>query len=168
MVAAASNSEQHRVRWIGHPAVRIGLGIGVAASLVLIAWVFLANRVPSLETLAMERNVAAEAVLGMLALIPVVVFFREPGQLLVSGLTAWSLLSFTYWLLTLYFTALSERLSTTQLVAKGFLGYLIAMVLTWVLSCIQRVRHSRVSHLRPGAILSDSRVPPSDSVARLS
>lgn len=168
MVATALPPGQKSSRLVRNAAVRVGIGIGVAASLVLIAWVFLANRVPSLESFAMERNVAAEAVLGFLLLIPVVLFFRRPGRLLVCGLTAWFALSFSFWLLALYFTALSERWSTFQVVMKGVVGYLIAMVVAWVVSAVQRVRRAKVRGLRPTSVLVEPRMPHSDSPASFS
>lgn len=161
-----AGSEDHSSGLIRNPSFRIGLTIGVAASFVLVAWVFLANRVSSLEPFAMERNVAAEAVLGFLFLIPIVLFVRRPPQLLLSGLIAWGAFSFAYWLLGFYFTILTERWSTFQIVAKGFLGYLIVMVIAWVISVIRRVRRSRGPRLRPDSILSEPHVPPTDSTMR--
>ncbi len=165
-MAGFPGTDDHRSGLIRNPSVRVGIRIGVAAAFVLVAWVFLANRVSSLEPFAMERNVAAEAVLAFLFLIPIVLFVRRPLQLLLSGLIAWSVFSLAYWLLGFYFTVLTERWSTFQIVAKGFLGYLIAMVITWVISAIRRAQRSRVPRLRPGSILSEPHVPPSDSTMR--
>jgi len=44
--------------------VRTGFCAGVGLAIGFIAWVFVANRVPALERVALERNVIAAAVLG--------------------------------------------------------------------------------------------------------
>jgi hypothetical protein len=166
MSSSASKTIRPATLFLQSPAVRVGLVIGFSASLVLVVWVFLANRMPSLEAFAMERNVAAEAVLGLLVLIPAVYFFRTPIHLLLSGLIVWTVFSFCYWLLSLYFTALGERWSTAQVLTKGYLGYLIAMVTAWVLSVLMRVRTSRATRLRPSSLMPEAPVSHHDSVVR--
>ena len=130
-------------------AVRMGACVGICLSIVFFAWIMLANRVPSLEPFAMERNVAAEAVLGFLALLPVVRFLRRPGQLLVSGLIGWAILSFTYWVMGLHFVGLAERWSTFEIFTKGGIGYLIASTSAWVGTCVWRVKALQTPRVRP-------------------
>src|SRR5262249_4770882 len=93
-----------------------------------------------LEPVALERNVAGESVLGLLALLPVVRFLRHPGQLLVSGLIAWGLLSATYCAMGLHFYGLTERWSTFEIFMKGGVGYLLASSAAWVGACAWRAR----------------------------
>src|ERR1700740_800954 len=92
--------------------VRTGVYVGVCLSLVFAAWLLIANHAPFLERFAMERNIAAAAILGFLAAVPVFRFLRFPGQLLASSLLGWFLFSLSYRVLCMIFPALSNWHST--------------------------------------------------------
>ena len=64
--------------------MRIGLLAGAGLSLAFSGWIYLANRVPIFDRISIERNLAAAAILGVLAFIPVLSFFREPAGLLLQ------------------------------------------------------------------------------------
>jgi uncharacterized membrane protein YvlD (DUF360 family) len=114
--------------------------------MVLVAWLVVANRVPNLEQFALERNLAAAVALGLFAAIPVLRFLRLPGPLLASSLIAWSILALTYRLLCIYFWGLAVRYSAVQLFIIGAVLYMIFATLSWIGTCIFRVRRSNVSH----------------------
>src|SRR6202162_2372147 len=95
-------------------AVRIGLLAGGGLSLAFSGWIYLANRVPVFDRISVERNLAAAAIMGVLAFIPVLSFFREPASLLISSLISWTMLTVTYWMLGLFFYALREWYSTFE------------------------------------------------------
>jgi len=101
-------------------AIRMGIYAAVGLSLVFTGWLFLANRVPFLDRLAMERNIAAAVVLCLFALIPILRFLRMPGHLLASGLVAWLIFSVYYRVLCLFFRKLGDWQSAIQI----FLCYL--------------------------------------------
>jgi hypothetical protein len=130
-----------------NPAIRMGLCTGAGLSAIFIAWVVVANRVPALEVFAMQRNVAAEAALGFLALLPVVRFMRRPGRLLISGVVAWTLLSLAYWAMAFHFVGLTERWSTFEIFTKGGLAYLIASTLAWVGACAWRAKNLKARRI---------------------
>src|SRR5271168_4310403 len=88
-------------------SVRTGLYVGFALSMAFGGWVIVANRVPFLEPFALARNLAAVTVLGLIALIPVLRFWRMPGYLLASSLVAWVTLSLFYRVLCMYFRGLA-------------------------------------------------------------
>lgn len=127
-------------------AVRIGVYIGVCLSLVLSSWIFVANRVPFLERFALERNLAAAALLGLLAVVPVLRFLRSPGNLLVSSLIAWAIFSLTYRLLCIFFDLLGAKYSAFQIFMLGFVVYMILATLSWIGTLIWRVRERDLSH----------------------
>jgi hypothetical protein len=127
-------------------AVRMGVYVGVFLSLVMCAWIFVANRLPFLERFALERNLAAAAALGFLFLLPVLRFLRSPGNLLASGLIAWAIFSFTYRLLCLFFELLSDKYSASQVLMLGFVVYMILATFSWIGTMIWRARASNVSH----------------------
>jgi hypothetical protein len=127
-------------------AVRMGVYIGVCLSLTLSAWILVANRLPFLERFALERNLAAAMVLGLLAVIPVIRFLRLPGNLLASTLIAWMIFSLTYRLLCLYFSALADRWSAFMIFTVGAVVYLISATLAWIGMLIWRARERDLSH----------------------
>jgi hypothetical protein len=127
-------------------AVRTGVVVGVGLSLALSAWIYLANSLPIFNNISVERNLAAAAIIGFLAFLPVLRFFREPGNLLISSLVAWSIFSLTYRTLSLFYWTLSDWCSTFQVFIIGAVIYLIAATLSWIGTCIWK---ARAAHLPP-------------------
>jgi uncharacterized membrane protein YvlD (DUF360 family) len=134
-----------RLHVFKNAAIRTGVYSGVGMSIVLVAWLFVANRAPSLEPLALERNLAASVVLGLFAAFPVIRFLRLPGPLLASGLVGWSIAALTYRLLCVYFWGLAARYSAVHLFTLGSILYMILATLSWIGTCISRARESNVS-----------------------
>jgi len=134
-----------RLHVLKNAAIRTGVYAGVGLSLVLVAWIFVANRLPGLEGFALERNLAGAVALGLFAAVPVLRFLRLPGPLLASSLIAWSILALTYRLLSIYFLGLSARYSTVQVFTLGAVVYMILATLSWIGTCIRRVRDSDTS-----------------------
>jgi hypothetical protein len=126
--------------------VRVGIYTGICLSLVFAMWLVLANRVPLLERLALERNIIAVVGLVFFASLPILRFYRSPGDLLVSGLLAWTLLSITYRLLCMVFVLLNERYSAFHVFVLGAVTYLIFATLSWIGMIIWKVRSADVSH----------------------
>jgi hypothetical protein len=127
-------------------SVRTGVYVGVVLSIVFSGWVIVANRVPVLDRFALVRNLAAVAVLGLIALIPVLRFWRMPGDLLASSLVAWALFSLSYRVLCMRFAGLAERFSAIQIFVLGAVLYMLAVTLSWIWTIIRRARASHVSH----------------------
>lgn len=136
-----------QVLW--NSSVRTGVYVGVALSIALSGWVIVANRVPFLDRFALARNLAAVVLLGLLALIPVVRFWRLPGNLLASSLVAWVIFSLTYRVLCLDFAGLAERfsaVSAVQIFVLGAVLYMLVVTVSWIGTIIRRVRASDASH----------------------
>jgi hypothetical protein len=127
-------------------AVRTGVVVGVGLSVALSAWIYLANSLPIFNNISVERNLVAAATISFLAFLPVLRFFREPGNLLISSLLAWSIFSLTYRTLSLFFWTLSDWYSTFQVFMIGVVIYLIAATLSWIGTCIWK---ARAAHLAP-------------------
>jgi hypothetical protein len=126
--------------------VRVGIYTGTCLSLVFAMWLVLANRVPLLERLALGRNIIAVVALVLFASLPILRFYRSAGDLLVSGLLAWMLLSLTYRLLGMVFVLLGEKYSAFQVFALGAVVYLIFATLSWIGMIIWKVRSADISH----------------------
>ncbi|GAC1622476.1 MAG: hypothetical protein NVS9B13_15320 [Candidatus Acidiferrum sp.] len=130
----------------GDPAVRTGIYTGVGLGFTFSVWIILANRALFLERFALERNQAAAVLLGLLAVIPVLRFYRDPGKLLISSLIGWSILTFFYRLLCAFFGLLSEKYSTFHIFMLGAVLYMIVGTVSWVGTVIWRVRETHGSH----------------------
>lgn len=131
---------------VRNASVRTGIYVGVCLSLAFTGWVIVANRVPFLEPFALLRNVAAVALLCLLASIPVLRFWRMPGNLLGSGLVAWFMFSVAYRLLSLYFSGLEDRRSSVQIFMLGAVAYLLVVTISWIGTIIRRARASDAAH----------------------
>jgi hypothetical protein len=127
-------------------SVRTGVYVGVVLSIAFSGWVIVANRVPFLDRFALVRNLAAVVLLGLIALIPILRFWRAPGNLLASSLVAWVLFSLSYRVLCMYFNGLTERFSAIQVFVLGAVPYMLVVTLSWIWTIIRRARSSHVSH----------------------
>jgi hypothetical protein len=136
-------------RWfhfLPNAAIRTGVYVGVSLTLVFGAWLVIANHAPFLNRFAMERNIAAAAILCFLAAIPVFRFLRWPGHLLASGLLGWLIFSISYRVLCMIFHALSNWRGTAQVFVLGALVYMILATLGWIVGVIWRAREAHESH----------------------
>jgi hypothetical protein len=126
--------------------VRVGIYTGICLSLIFTMWLLLANRVPVLERFGPELKAVAGVFLVLLACLPVLRFYRSPGDLLVSGLLAWTLLSITYRMLCMVFVLLDARYSAFHVFVLGAVVYLVGATLSWIGTMIWRVRAEDMSH----------------------
>lgn len=122
-------------------AVRTGVYAGLGLSIAFFAWVIVANRIPALEPLAFERNVAGAAALGLFAAVPVLRFLRLPGHLLASSLIAWAIFAFVYRLLCFAFHGLAVRYGAVHIFALGAVLYLILATISWLGTVLWRAAH---------------------------
>ena len=137
-------------RWFNflrHTSARVGIYTGVWLSVVFVAWVVFANRMPFLEPLAQQRNVAATLLLALIAALPVLRFLRSPGELLISGLLAWGVLTLTYRILSLKFVLLQFYYSTFHVFVLGAVAYLLFATLSWIGMIVWRARAAQGSHI---------------------
>jgi hypothetical protein len=130
-------------RWfqfLRNAPIRMGIYTGVALSLVFSAWVIVANRMPLLEPFALARNIGAIAALCFFASLPTLRFFRSPGDMLVSGLVGWTILSFSYRILCAVFVLLQDRYTAFHVFMLGAVIYLICATVSWIGTIIWRAR----------------------------
>ena len=146
MPVSAKLPGYHWFQFLRNVPVRAGIYTGVCLSLLFSVWLVAANRVPFLETFAMERNVAAVVALCFFACLPILRFYRSPGELLISGLLGWSILTLAFRLLCLVFVLLDEKYGTFQVFVLGAVVYLIAATLSWIGTIIWKTRADAISH----------------------
>jgi hypothetical protein len=118
--------------WLRNASLRIGVFTGVYLSSVFVGWLFVANRVPQLETFAGIRNLAAGAAVIVLMTIPVLRFRREPVRMFVSGLTAWTLLTLMYLGMETHYSLLESRMGAFHVFMLGAITYGFVAVFHWV------------------------------------
>jgi uncharacterized membrane protein required for colicin V production len=146
MLARPQTRTPQQFQLLRNSAVRIGLLAGGGLSLAFSGWIYLANRVPVFNPISVERNLAAAAIMGVLAFIPVLSFFREPASLLIASLISWSILTITYWTLGMFFSALRAWYSTFEVFMLGAVLYLIAATVSWIGRCIWKARSAHFEH----------------------
>jgi hypothetical protein len=127
-------------------AIRTGVYVGACLTLVFTAWLVIANHAAFLDRFAMERNIAAAAILSFLGAVPVFRFLRLPGHLLASSLLGWLIFSVSYRVLCLIFHGLSKRLGTFQVFMLGAVVYMILTTLCWIVAVIWRAREAHGTH----------------------
>jgi hypothetical protein len=127
-------------------SVRTGVYVGILLSALFTAWVIVANYVAVLYPFALVRNLAAVALLALVAAIPVLRFWRVPGNLLASSLIAWLIFSVIYRVLCMRFSALDDRISAIQIFMLGAVLYLLAVTVSWIGTMVRRARSSDQSH----------------------
>jgi hypothetical protein len=145
----AANFSPPGYRWFHffrNAPIRVGLYTGIWLSLVFVAWVLIANRAPFLEPLAQQRNAAATLLLLLIAGMPVLRFLREPAELLISGLLAWSVLAVAYRILSLKFVLLQGYYSTFHVFVLGAVAYLLFATLSWIGMIVWRAREAQGTH----------------------
>lgn len=135
-----------RLQFLHNAATRTGVYTGVCLSLIFTAWLVIANQAPFLVRFAFERNVAGAAVFSFLAAIPLLRFFRWPGNLLASSIIAWMIFSFVYRILCMIYHNLSDWHSTFEVFMKGVVVYMIFTTLSWIGTIIRRARATHASH----------------------
>jgi hypothetical protein len=119
-------------------SLRTGILTGLLLNVVMAAALIAANRMPWLESCALERNAVSEGVFFLVAMIPVFRFFRSPRQLLFSGVIAVAFLTMGYEVAAMYFAMLTHVLRTpVEVFIDGGIGYGVAAAGIWVLAMFQ-------------------------------
>jgi hypothetical protein len=127
--------------WLRNLALRVGVLTGVYLSVVLAAWLIIANRFPWSTNFAGPRNLAAGALMALLMLIPVVRFLKSPARLFCCGAMAWVVLTLTYLGMGLYFQRLFSRWGPFFVLMVGAVAYGVVAVFAWVIHMLWTVRH---------------------------
>src|SRR5580698_3792683 len=108
-IAVAASKPSHS------PILRAGVSVGASLCVLSLAWLLVANCVPSTDRFVQARNLAAAAVAGVLLLVPVFRFLRSPSRLFLSGLIAWTMLTLAYGAIESRLPSLQDRMGTFHL-----------------------------------------------------
>ena len=110
----------------------LGTVLGACLVGIAIAWLLVANRVPSLAQFAFQRNLVAGAAIGVLMLLPFCLFLQSPRRIFVSGVIAWAILAVCYWMLGFLFANLADRLGAFHLFTLGAIAVGVLAAADWV------------------------------------
>src|SRR5271156_1892749 len=123
----------HSLEKVTSPALRTGLYTGALLVLVMVVSLIAANRLPWLESRALERNAACYGLFVLFMLIPGARFWNRPPRMFASGMLAWAMFVITYDIAGMFFRNLFEILRTPfEALLEGAIIYGVCAVVAWV------------------------------------
>lgn len=135
-----------------HPALKTGLYVGASLILVMFVALVAANRVPSLEAYALERNLAFSGLFFLLMLVPVLRFLNRPLQMFSSAMIAWVVFVAAYDLAGLFFRNIFQVLRTPfEVLIEGAVVYGLCAAGSWVAEMVLHARRHPIAPRRRGA-----------------
>jgi len=142
-------------RW--PPALRVGIYTGALLIVTMLGGLVTANRIPSLERYALERNGIFYTLFVMLMLVPVCRFLNQPQRMLTASMIGWVLLVGAYDLAGFYFHSLFDVLRTPfQALVEGAIVYGVFAGGSWVAGMLF---HARRHPILPGRRRAGSETP---------
>ncbi len=126
-----------------NPAFHVGVFLGIGFSVVGLAWLLLANRVPHLDQFAGERNLALAVAFSLLGSVPTCRFMKSPVRNFLSGVTGWAILTAIYSVAEVVFPRLATRLSAFHLFVLGCVLFGLLAVMAWVVNLVIVFRRAR-------------------------
>jgi hypothetical protein len=117
--------------WYG--TLKMGLCIGTSLIFVLFGALVAANRFPSLERWALERNAISYSVFVLLMLVPVLWYLKDPLRMFLASMIGWVCFVAAYNVAGLVFRSLFDVLrSPFQVLVEGTVVYGVFAVISWV------------------------------------
>lgn len=123
----------HSLGRLASSAVRTGLYTGALLVLIMIISLVAANRLPWLESRALERNAASYSLFVLFMLVPVMRFWNRPVRMFASGMLAWAIFVIGYDIAGMFFGNLFRILRTPfEALLEGAIVYGVCAVVAWV------------------------------------
>lgn len=133
----------------GHPVLLTGIYTGCLLVIIMLASLVAANRIPTLEKYALERNSASYSLFVLLMLIPIFRFLDRPVRLFASGITAWIVFVMAYQVAGMVFIDLFVVLRTPlQALMEGAAIYGVVAAGAWVGGMIFEARRNPIARRR--------------------
>jgi hypothetical protein len=131
-----------------HPVLWTGIYTGALLIVVMLGALVTANRFPSLEPYAIERNAGFGALFILIMLLPILRFLNRPKQMFASAMIGWVLFAGGYDLAGFYFRDLFDVLRTPfQVLVEGAVVYGVFAGGSWV---VEMILHARRHPIAPG------------------
>jgi hypothetical protein len=135
-----------------HPVLWTGLCTAALLVVVMLGALVAANRFPSLESYAIERNAAFGALFVVVMLLPVLRFLNRPRQMFASAMIGWVLFAGGYNLVGFYFRDLFDVLRTPfQALVEGTAAYGVLAGISWVVGMLLHARRHPIAAERKGS-----------------
>jgi hypothetical protein len=125
-------------------ALPVGITVGIGLSLMFSVWLFVANRMPSLERYANLRNAAAAGAFFLVSLLPLACYRNAPVKLFLSGFIGCAIASLCFFACSMRFNRLENRVSAFQVFVMGGALYGLAAILVWLGTLL---RSARIHHI---------------------
>jgi len=122
--------------------------IGACLIGVVVAWLLVANRVPSLAQFAFQRNWIAGGLIGLLMLLPLFLFLGSPARIFLSGVIGWTVLALAYQVMEIRFGRLESRMGAFHLFVLGVVVFGLLAVLDWLALLMLSARRSPAAAAR--------------------
>lgn len=139
----------------GAPATRgratffTGIFTGILLIVVMLAALVAANRIPSLERYALERNAISYTLFVLLMLAPVCRFRKSSISMFLSGMLAWVIFVAAYDLAGMAFHDLFQVLRTPfELLIEGTIVYGVLAVASWVTRMVSQATREPIQPRR--------------------
>ena len=136
-----------------HPVLRVGLYTGALLIMVMLTALVAANRVPSLERYALERNAASYSLFVLFMTLPILRFWNQPLKMFASGMLGWIMFVVAFDISGMVFRDLFDSLRHDPLMAlvEGGLVYGTCAVISWVGGMILHARRHPIEPARKPA-----------------
>jgi len=130
-------------------AVHTGAYTGVLLGIVMFGALFVANRLPWLESRALERNAACYSLFVLIMLIPVARFLNRPLQMFTSAMIGWVIFVLCYYAADSDFRDLFQVLRTPfEALVEGAVIYGVCAVGSWVGAMVLHARNHPIIRRR--------------------
>ena len=127
-------------------AFSTGLYSGALLTLVMLASLVVADRIPGIERYALERNGISYILFLAVMAYPVCRFRNRPIQMFVAGMTGWVMFAAAYNLSGWYFRNLFQVLRTPlEALVEGTIVYGVCAVIAWVGMMALHARHHTIA-----------------------
>ena len=144
-----ASSEPIKIPASRHP-LRTGVYTAASLVIVMLSGLVIANRFPSLERYAFERNAAMYTVFVLLMLVPLVRWLDRPVQMFAAAMVGWVLFAGAYDLAGMVFRNLFQVLRRTpfEVLVEGAIVYGLCAVGAWVAEMILHARRHPIVPVR--------------------
>jgi hypothetical protein len=130
-------------------ALQTGVFMGALLIVVMIAALFVANRVPGSERYALERNATFCALFFICMLIPIARYFNRPMPMFMSAMIGWVIFVIAYDITGMFYQNLFQVLRQPfEALIEGTIVYGVAAVSAWVIGMCLEARQSPIAPRR--------------------
>jgi hypothetical protein len=129
--------------------LQTGIFMGALLIVVMVAALFVANRVPGTERYALERNAAFCALFFICMLIPIARYFNRPMPMFMSAMIGWVIFVIAYDVTGMFYHNLFQVLRHPfEAFIEGTIVYGVAAVGAWVIGMCLEARQSPIAPRR--------------------